>query len=189
MKKLLLKYLTCIPVVTLFAFSALFSSCENKLPSVAKSDISSLPSLTARDLKTVFNDSGRLQLILTAPIVEQYDSKETPYSEFKSGIRVLYFNLEGDTVARVTSKFAIYTKKSNNWELRDSVVVINEDGNRLETEVLNWDQAHDRIYTDRFVRITKEDEITMGTGLESDSRMRVVKIKKVSAIIPLKDEQ
>jgi LPS export ABC transporter protein LptC len=188
-KKISFKYVTCFPAIALFAFLAMLTSCENKLPTVPKSDILTLPSLTARDFKTVFNDSGRLQLILTAPIVEQYDSKETPYSEFRSGIMVLYFNLTGDTVARVTSKFAKYTKKNNNWELRDSVVVINEDGNRLETEVLNWDQERDRIYTDRFVKITKEDEITMGTGLESDSRMRVVKIKKVSAIIPLKDEQ
>ena len=189
MKKISLKYLTYFPVVALFAFSAILSSCENKLPSVQKSDILALPSLTARDFKTVFNDSGRLQLILTAPIVEQYDSKETPYSEFRSGIKVLYFDIKGDTTAKITSKYAKYTKSNNTWELRDSVVVINEDGNRLETEVLNWDQAHDRIYTDRFVKITKEDEITMGTGMESDSRMRVVKIKKVSAVIPLKDEQ
>ena len=189
MKNLSFKYLTFFPLVAFFAFSAILTSCENKLPTVPKSDILTLPSLTARDFRTVFNDSGRLQIIITAPIVEQYDSKETPYSEFRSGIKVLYFNIKGDTTARVTAKFAKYTKKNNNWELRDSVVVINEDGNRLETEVLNWDQAHDRIYTDRFVKITKEDEITMGTGLESDSRMRVVKIKKVSAEIPLKDEQ
>ncbi len=189
MKEIFLKYLTRYPVIAFFALLAILESCENKLPTVPKSDILSLPSLTARDFKTVFNDSGRLQLILTAPIVEQYDSKENPYSEFRSGIKVLYFDMKGDTIARATSKYAKYTKKDNIWELRDSVVVINEDGNRLETEVLNWDQAHDRIYTDRFVKITKEDEITMGTGLESDSRMRVVKIKKVSAIIPLKDEQ
>jgi LPS export ABC transporter protein LptC len=188
MQKLSLKHLTYYSVVAIFAFSVILVSCENKLPSIPKADILNLPSLTARDFKTIFNDSGRIQLIMTAPIVEQYDNNKTPYSEFKSGIRALYFNVKGDTIAKITSKYAKYTKKSNSWELRDSVVVINEDGNRLETEVLNWDQEHDRIYTDRFVKITKEDEITMGTGLESDSKMRVVKIKKVSAIIPLKDE-
>jgi hypothetical protein len=39
------------------------------------------------------------------------------------------------------------------------------------------------------VKITNEDEIVMGTGFESDSRLVKRRIKKVSATIYLKDEE
>ena len=154
-----------------------------------RQDLLNLPSLTAKDFKTVANDSGKLQVVMYAPILEQYDNKTVPYSEFKSGIRVVFYEGKKDSVASVTAKYAKYTKKDNLWELRDSVVVINEKGDRLETELLFWNQADDRIYTDRFVKITNVDQITLGTGLESNSKMTVVKIKKVQMTIYLKDEQ
>jgi hypothetical protein len=56
------------------------------------------------------------------------------------------------------------------WELRDSVVAVNEKNERLETELLYWDQTKDLVYTDRFVRITSEDDVVMGIGLKSNSR-------------------
>ena len=49
-------------------------------------------------------------------------------------------------------------------------------------------EPKDLIYSDRFVKITNEDQIVMGTGFESDPRLIRRKIKKVSATIYLKDE-
>ena len=67
--------------------SALVMSCENKVDSLPKSEILSLPSLSARNFQTIFNDSGKMQLFMSAPIAEQYDNKEEPYSEFIAGIK------------------------------------------------------------------------------------------------------
>ena len=75
-----------------------------------------------------------------------------------------------DPIASFTSKYAKYLDDKSLWELRDSVVAINEKNERLETELLYWDQEKDRVYTDRAVRITSEDDIVLGIGLESDSR-------------------
>ena len=75
------------------------------------------------------------------------------------------------------------------WELKDSVVVLNESNDKLETEVLYWNQENNLIYTDRFVKITNEDQITQGFGFESDPQGIKRRIKKISAIIYLKDEE
>ena len=111
--------------------------------------------------------------------------------EFRKGIRVDYY--DKDTVAHgsVTAKYARYDVNEETWILRDSVIVINEDNDKLETELLNWDQKKDLIHTDRFVRITriKTEEIIQGFGFESDSHLRRQKIKKVSAIIYLETEE
>jgi LPS export ABC transporter protein LptC len=121
--------------------------------------------------------------------MEEYSNTESPYYEFKSGIKVIFYDGRKDPAGSVTAKYAKYTKANFLWELRDSVVVINEGNDKLETEILYWDEKKDLIYSDRFVKITNEDQIVMGTGFESDPRLNKRKIKKVSATIYLKEEQ
>jgi LPS export ABC transporter protein LptC len=169
--------------------SGFFFSCEHKIASIPKSDFLTLPSLTAKDFETVFTDSGKLQLIMNSPMMEQYNNNTSPYTEFRSGIKAIFYDGKKEPVGSVTSKYAKNTKSTNLWELKDSVVVINESGDKLETEVLNWNQEKDLIYTDRFVKITNSDQIVLGTGFESDSRLIKRRIKKVTATIYLKDEK
>jgi LPS export ABC transporter protein LptC len=164
-------------------------SCENKIDLIPKSDLLTLPSLTVKDFQTIYTDSGRLKLIMTSALMEQYDNTKSPYYEFRSGIKVLFYDGHKEPGASVTAKYAKYTKSDNLWELKDSVVVINEGNDKLETEVLYWDQTKNLIYSDRFVKITNESQIVLGTGFESDPHLNKRKIKKVSATIYLKDEQ
>jgi LPS export ABC transporter protein LptC len=170
-------------------FSGVLISCVKKTTFIPKSDLLSLPSLSAKNFKTVYTDSGKVQLILSSSLMEEYDNKDIPYTEFKTGIKVLLFQGEKDTVGQVTSKYARYTKNDNLWELKDSVVVINNKNDKLETELLYWDQNRDLIYTDRFVKITNKDQIMQGYGFESDTHLQHRKIKKVSAIIYLPDAE
>jgi LPS export ABC transporter protein LptC len=171
------------------SMSLVLLSCENKINFIPNSDLLTLPSLSVKDVETVYSDSGRIKLILSAPLIEEYNNKESPYDEFRSGIKVVFYDGKKDPAGTVTAKYAKYTKSINLWELRDSVVVINEGNDKLETEVLYWDETKDLIYSDRFVKITNEDQIVMGTGFESDPRLNKRKIKKVSATIYLKSEE
>ena len=165
------------------------SSCTKKKELVVKTDILKYPSSTGKDFKTVLTDSGKVQLIMSGPIVEQYENQDYPYTEFKKGISVIFYNGKETPQGSVTSKYAKYNKTTNIWELKDSVVVINENNDKLETEVLNWNQTKDLIYTDRFVKITSTDLVSQGFGFESDSHLRHRVMKKVSATITLNDEE
>jgi|SRR5664279_291010 len=160
------------------------TSCENKIPVIPKSDLLTLPSLTVKDFNTTVTDSGRVQLEMFSPLVEKYDKADPPYAEFRSGIKVIFYNGKDSAQAKVTSKYAKCTN-NNLWELRDSVVVINDKEERLETELLFWNQEKDLIYTDRFVKITSVDQISQGIGFESDSHLNKRKMKKVTSDIYL----
>jgi hypothetical protein len=67
--------------------------------------------------------------------------------------------------------------------------VINEINEKLETEVLFWNQEKDLIYTDRFVKMTSEDELIQGIGFQSDSHLTKRRIFKETGIINIKDEK
>lgn len=189
MKHLSIKFRTFFLITCILIVSWVFLSCENKIDIIPKSDLLTLPSITGREIVTVFADSGLLQLVLTSPLMEQYNNTDPAYSEFRSGLRVVFYDGHTEPVASATAKYAKYTKPDNLWEFKDSVVVVNEGNDKLETEVLYWDQSKDLIYSDRFVKITNEDQIVMGTGFESDPRLLKRRIKKVSATIYLKDEE
>jgi LPS export ABC transporter protein LptC len=176
-----------LPVVVVL-LSILGLSCENKIPVVPKSDLLTLPSITGKDFSTTVRDSGKIQLEMHAPIVEQYEKADPPFYEFRLGIKVNVFNGQETPQAIITAKYAKCTN-NNLWELRDSVVVLNDKGERLETEVLNWNQEKDLIYTERFVKITSADQITSGIGFESDSHLTRRKILKVTADIYVRDEE
>lgn len=176
----------CFPCLA--AILVLLSACERKLETINNTEVLSLPSHTAKDFVSVYSDSGKVQLILSSPLMETYNNKEEPYSEFRQGLKAFYYDGKEKEVASVVSKYAKYHETKNLWELKDSVVVIFETNDRLETEQLFWDQEKDRIFTDRFVKLTNEDQTVMGNGFESDSKLTRRWIKNVTATIYLKDE-
>jgi LPS export ABC transporter protein LptC len=177
--------LTIIIILTL----TINIGCEKKIDIIKKSDIESLPFQTATEVSTEYTDSGKVQLVLQAPVVEKYTNTKNPYSEFKEGLKVFFYDGHPEPVARLSSKYAKYMDDKRIWELKDSVIAINEKNEILETEMLYWDQGKDLVYTDRFVRITSEDQIVMGTGLEANSRFTKPRIRNVSAIIYISDEE
>ncbi|MGC1392561.1 MAG: LPS export ABC transporter periplasmic protein LptC [Bacteroidales bacterium] len=174
-------------ITGLIFLSMITLSCENKIAVIPKSDFLTNPSLTGKNIRTILSDSGRVQLIMTSPLIEKYDKADPQYTEFRYGIRVVVYNSQKDSVI-VTSKYAKCTN-NNLWELRDSVVVINENNEKLETELLYWNQEKDRIYSDRFVKMTSEDVVSQGIGFESDSHLNKRRIFKENAIIYVKGEK
>ena len=182
-----MRYGILIIVLVLAAFASF--SCESKIEMIPKSDILSYPTSSGKDIETVLTDSGKVKLILTAPLVEQYNVKDAPYTEFRQGIKVIIYEGKEVPSGFITAKYAKYTNDDDTWTLKDSVIVINENNDKLETELLNWDQKKDFIYTDRFVKITTNTLIMQGFGFESDSHLNHRKIKRVSAEIYLDEEE
>lgn len=179
-------------VVTFLPIAGITSSCsKNQFTVIEETDISRLPSMTVKNFTTQYSDSGKLSMVMSAPIMETYSEEDPGYSEFKEGIKVIFYDGKDLPAATVNSKYAKFLEKDNLWELRDSVVVYSDNGNTLETEQLFWEQGEkDRIYTDRFVKIVSDDQTIMGNGFESDSRLTKRRIKKVTATLYVStDEQ
>ena len=70
-------------------------------------------------------------------------------------------------------------------EAKDGVVVINEKGEKLNTEHLVWDKKTEKITSDVFVKITTDSEVLMGEGLISNQDFTEYRILKPRGIINL----
>lgn len=182
------RYLLIVPAV-LISGMILISSCEKKPVEVKDIPIKELPSLSGRNVETMYTDSGKVTLIVRTPLIQQFTSKDDPHTLFPEGLTVLFYDKKTTPQASITAHYARYTDKDEQWELRDSVVAVNTEGDILETELLYWSEPKGRVWSDRFVRFTLEDKIIMGTGFESDSRLTNGTIKNVSGTIYFEDEQ
>ena len=182
------RYLLIVPAV-LISGMTLLSSCEKKPVEVKDIPIKELPSMSGRNVETMYTDSGKVTLIVRTPLIQQFTAKDDPHTLFPEGLTVLFYDKKTTPQASITAHYARYTDKDEQWELRDSVVAVNTDGDILETELLYWSEPKGRVWSDRFVRFTLKDKIIMGTGFESDSRLTNGTIKNVSGTIYIEDEQ
>ena len=178
-----------IYIAVLFAGTALFFSCRDNIDIINRSISETTPTQTVQNFVTSYSDSAILKLRMEAPYMEYYGKMEEPYSEFPEGIRVSFFEGIDKPSGSITARYGRYYEKTGLWEVRDSVVAINEKNEILETEQLFWDDPGEKIYTDKYVKITQQDQIIQGYGLESDPRFMKWKIKNVTATLYIDDEQ
>lgn len=69
----------------------------------------------------------------------------------------------------------------------DSVILIDHEGKKLETELLIWSEKEHRIYTDKFVKISTETEILFGEGLEAKDDFSEYEITNITGRIKVQD--
>jgi len=180
--------LKIINIAVLITWAALFFSCREKIEIIDTTVKPEVPTQIVHDFITSYTDSAVLQLELKAPLLKHYGKMDEPYTDFDEGIEVHFYEGRENKLGEISGNFARYTESEGLWEIRGNVIAMNDKGEKLETELLFWDENEDLIYTDKYVRITQEEQIIMGTGLESDTKFDNWKINNVTATLFIDDE-
>lgn len=166
--------------VTLFA-------CENDIEEVNAIALKEkFPVETADSIEVVYSDSGRVLMKITAPLMEHFVG-DSSYIELSKGVHVIFFNDSLQPQTELTAEYAINKERESIMEAKRNVVVVNEKGDKLNTEHLIWDKNTRMIRTEEFVKITTEDEVIMGNGMEADEHFTKYKIKQIKGIISIKE--
>jgi LPS export ABC transporter protein LptC len=164
-------------------------SCENDLEVINSFSVEGdMAMQTMTNANIIFTDSALLQVKISAPVIQNFPNAEQPYLEFPNGFHIVFFDKNEKPETDLTAKYGIYYNQQALWEARDSVEVINREGEIMNTEQLFWDEKKKLIYSNTFVKITRPDEIIMGEGLEANENFTRWKIKKIQGEIYLKDE-
>ncbi len=93
-------------------------------------------------------------------------------------IETTFFTLTGARDAVLTAKRGTYNSRFGSMMARDSVVVITEEGRRLATPELKYDQAMNEISSDSAFVMTEPGRRLEGIGFRSDPNMQNVRILK-----------
>lgn len=150
---------------------AMFFSCSPDLETVetiTRKD--ELPAEAAQNLRILYSSHGRIQMIMEAPEMERYEGDE-PYMELPQGFIMSFFDEFMNETSRISAKYAIQYEKDDLIDARNDVVVENmETLEKLNTEQLIWDRKNEKIYSDKFVKVTSGEDVLYGEGFESDDR-------------------
>jgi len=169
--------------------SLVFGSCENDMTLVKKiTSPKDAVKETGKEVDALYSDFGRVKARLIAPVMLHLDDAKNPYTEFPSGLTLNFFTDSMEVESKLTAGYGISYDKSDQMIARNNVVVTNMKQEKLESEELIWDQKTQKISSDKFVKITTEDEIIFGDGFESNQDLSNYKIRKIRGTIRLKEE-
>lgn len=135
-----------------------------KVELVSRKD--AIPSETSTNIRLLYSDSAKVRVMVEAPLLERYTT-DTNYVEFPDGVLLEFYAPNGELETKLTANYAIQWDERGIMEAREDVVVVNSEGEKLATEQLRWDRKERKIFSEEFVKITTEEQILWGDGLEA----------------------
>lgn len=150
-------------------------------------DRRNLPLETGKNMVMNYTDSGFVKARIFAPLMERYANEERNELVMSQGITAYFLNRNKKVESYLKAKHAVRNERTRKTVASNDVILVNNKGDTLRTELLNWDELTQKIYTDQFIRITTPNEIIMGDGLESNTEFTEYKIFKIRGTISLKN--
>ncbi len=156
-------------IVALIGVAMLFS-CQNDLQTIdTLTRIDEGPVESAFNVEVIYSDKGFVRMILQAEQMDRFAGEE-PHLELPKGLYVVFYDTLMHETSSMSARYAISYEDTEIIEARNDVVVINELGERLNAEELTWDQRQGIIYSDKFVKVTTDEEVMYGEGFMADER-------------------
>jgi LPS export ABC transporter protein LptC len=135
-----------------------------------------IPEQTINDFTIVEAISGKNEWELVAEKADIY-SRGSNAKLYK--IRIKFYNNEEQLVSTLTAEEGVANLDNNDIFVKGNVVVVSKDNNSvLTTESMRWDSTTRKVLSDDFVRQENDKMIVTGYGLEVDSNMDKIIIKR-----------
>jgi LPS export ABC transporter protein LptC len=183
-------YYTLSKGIVVFALAAMLFSCKNDLEEIRSLDFTdTLPELTVNDVEMLYSEYGNVQVKLVSPKLIRRGGNEN-YIEFPEGFIIYFFDSTMTIKSTISANYGISHEMTKIMEARYNVVVENiEKNEKLNSEELFWDQKKEIIYSNKFVKLTRDEEIITGSSMISDQEFKDVEIKDPKGLIELQDDE
>jgi LPS export ABC transporter protein LptC len=169
--------------------AAMFFSCKSDIKQInSLADIKNFPNQSAKNIEILYSDSAKVKMKIFAPVLHRFSDEKEPYVEFPDGITVYFYTAQKEVESSLKSNYAIFYEIPDIWEAKEDVVVVNRDGDVINTELLIWERKKELLHSDKFVKITTKDEILYGEGFEADQNFTNYTIHKPTGVINLNED-
>lgn len=156
-----------------------FSCKENNLHDLSNIKAAEkLPLESMMDGEIYYSDSAKIVAKLSAKKIDHYVTNKS-FTVMPRGIVVEFYNGAEEPETKMQANYAIKYDDKEIVEAKGNVIIINEKGDKLNTEHIIWDEKNDKITTNVAVKITTSKEVLYGDGLESNQSFTKYKILKL----------
>jgi LPS export ABC transporter protein LptC len=162
-------HLTWCALLASFAVAALaLGGCGSSEPKRSEENVAG-PIREMREFTLVETHEGVRRVVLVGShMTEQPDRHSVEVDSVKAD----FYDEEGEHQSVLTARSGTVQTETGDMVVRGDVVVVTDDGIRLETDELRWLNEKRRIVTDLPVRILREGGEVTGIGLETDPELR-----------------
>jgi len=142
--------------------------------------------MEADTVEIIYSDSAVVRVIVKASKQYEYENGDR---EFPNDIFIEFYEPDGTMSSTLDANSAYYTKEKDLYKAEGDVEVIGYiDPRKMNSEELFWEPQKEEIYTDKFVRIQSEDQISTGTGLVAKQDFSSYRILNPSGTIYLDND-
>ncbi len=166
-----------VPHVLLLAVVAMvaMTGCKSRTaPTPDASDLQ-MPDQEARDFTLTETSEGTKNWTLWASHASMYNAKNLVDARV---IRIEFFDSKGKRYSTMVADQGLVDQRTNNLEAVGRVRVVTETGVHMETDSLHWTNSTQKIISDAFVKVTRNQDIVTGYGFESDPNLDHFHLKR-----------
>ena len=134
------------------------------------------PDQEVRDFAVTETDEGHPQWKLYARYAAMYSARNLVQAR---GVRVDFFDEKGERSSTLTAREGDLNQRTHNMTARGSVVLQTQEGTRLSTEQLEFQNKEQRVVVpdDQLVRVERSGDVLTGYGFESDPELKHYEFK------------
>ncbi|MEP7267816.1 MAG: LPS export ABC transporter periplasmic protein LptC [Saprospiraceae bacterium] len=166
---------------SIFLFAILISSCHDDVDLLEEVTRKKGNEEVVENFTLHYTDSGRLKVVMKAPVVKRSGNGNNNVQEFTDGIYCEFYDDSSHLTATLTARYAFREEYKRIMTARDHVKLIKADGSTLESEELIWDENRQLIYSNKFFKYTRGKEVGTGFFFEADQSFKRIKMQKTEA--------
>ena len=144
-------------LLIMFPLIATLFSCANDMEMVNKFiDEETEPDILGIQVEILHSDSARLKMRLVTPLIKEFNSAKEKRREFPEGVHVWLYEITGELRAEITANRAKHDMETDLFEASGNVIVIDNEGKKLESEQLFLDRKKGEVYSNKYTKMTKD---------------------------------
>jgi len=150
------------------AFLLLTAACTTTEDNTAPtSKAEKTPDQESWNSKIILSEEGIVRCIIYAGHLQQFEAEEI--AEIDEGMEVDFFDEQGEHTSRLTAREGTVSQKTKDLHASGDVVIVSDDGVRLMTQHIRWDNARQKILAPGEVTLSTDQGTETGAGLEADA--------------------
>lgn len=174
-------------IVVLFFLFSCSNDKKNVKASIEEPD--SIAYLSTYGVTTLISDSGRISYKIEAEEWHIYEKRRPKHWAFEKGAYLEKYDDSLRIEATIKSDTAYFFSDMKLWKLIGNVNIRNQKNERFFTDLLYWDQEKGDIYSDKYIKIEQEDQVTTGIGFRSNQALTNWEILSTEGIYTIEDRK
>lgn len=142
---------------------------------------------TARNVEVMYSDSAKIRVRISGPVSKRYVYRYKVEEEFPDSVHVDFYDRYGNLTGTLDAEYALRKPADRKVIVRNHVVLRNDKDEMLETNELIWDERTREIYTDRFVKITRPDEVIFSRGFKTNESFDTYELQAVEGNLVIEE--